>query len=442
MEIEATVIGHNADTNRSTLGWKSDQIRASSYEMTLVEPSINAKWLDNRLDFSYYQPYTDIDCECEILLPLGTPGIENVLSALEVPQGSQGVTNTTFKNVRLGDKVNVYLKKDGTIAKTRTSKILQATVVGLEANNSIFDVKIAWRENEETSKKAVDDNALSTGAINNKEGGHDGFQYYLSNEENEFAWCDNVNYYYACQIIPPHSSSPTPAVQAEAPKPTNTGWLDGTLTHAKVGDEVLVYLDEDEELSPTKTSLAIMATVIGLDIKEGVTPYASGSGRSMKLGWKRGTMKPMGAVKNGLPNNVNFKQYIDHQDDYVWYDNANTAWEGMLAAPLPASTAAVQEPAKADKQMIGRLPMETVVLDMVIETPVEPIVETKAPEELVEAPKEQDLGAWISVAMGGGAILASALNTLWKSNGTGVRVSEVAGGATEVVEEALNAAEV
>jgi hypothetical protein len=197
MSIEATVIGRWEDEEQFALGWTEHQIYPSSADqMSVPIPKWDTHyvWVENRTAFHYFSDTHHEDMECEILPPLQEAKPNQPKQTVKETKW----VNATFKDVKLGDKVRVYLFKNGNLAYKRGKgrETIEATVIGLEPTSSdsyedasSYDVLLGWKKGEQASKDAFKNMKQVC------------FKQQIPDDHKTYPLIDNIDFEHDCQVL-------------------------------------------------------------------------------------------------------------------------------------------------------------------------------------------------------------------------------------------------
>lgn len=201
--IEATIIGICTDKEVSdeplyTLGWTPNAMHpASSTEMTVIVPDelSNETLVKNRLDYGWYDCAYDGDMECEILPPIQT---QPTLPGVQSPTVKETKwVDATFKDVKLGDKVKVYLTKAGRGTNKKTGILSsEGTVirVGSLKPSEFYQVVLGWNTNDGWPKNGERECAIH--------------KQVLPSEVYPYEWCYGTDYGGKCKSSKPSTRQP------------------------------------------------------------------------------------------------------------------------------------------------------------------------------------------------------------------------------------------
>ena len=200
--VEATVIGKTmTGTDYMVLGWASDQIHPRTRDMTVVPPPWMDRyaWVKNRLDYAWFYEDGVPDMECEILPPIQT---QSVLPGVQSPTVKETKwVDATFKDVKLGDKVKVYLTKAGRGTNKKTGILSsEGTVirVGSLKPSEFYQVVLGWNTNDGWPKNGERE------CVRHKQ--------VLPSEVYPYEWCYGTDYGGKCQILQTIYAPAEPAI--------------------------------------------------------------------------------------------------------------------------------------------------------------------------------------------------------------------------------------
>jgi hypothetical protein len=168
----------------------------------------------------------------------------------------------------LGSRVRFYVNKHGAYSTGHTDRVWEATVIGACKEDRWSDIVVGFRENE-----ALPNEHWGTGVRGS----------YTRSVENikDFPKKHQVYCNLEVEIVPP----------VAIPEPTKPVAAIHDLKDAKPGDTVLVYLNDANEISRTRTDKTMFATVAGMADSASCKQYWIG-----RLGWTKGEPIPSGYV--------------------------------------------------------------------------------------------------------------------------------------------------